>query len=51
MQNYDVVVVEAGNAGLTAAIKAQKRRKKTLLIEKNNVPGGQRQVSGAAALK
>lgn len=40
MQNYDVVVVGAGNAGLIAAIEAQKSGKKTLLIEKNNVPGG-----------
>lgn len=40
MAKYDVVVVGAGNAGLVAALRCQKSGKKTLLIEKHNVPGG-----------
>jgi len=37
---YDVVVVGAGNAGISAAVKAALEGKKTLLIEKHNLPGG-----------
>ena len=40
MQKYDVVVVGAGNAGLTAACQLALKGKKTLLIEQHNVPGG-----------
>ena len=40
MPKYDVVVVGAGNAGLSAAIQTQLAGKKTLLIEKHNLPGG-----------
>ena len=40
MQNYDVVVIGSGNAGLTAAVTAQKAGKKTLLVERHNIPGG-----------
>lgn len=40
MPYYDVVVSGSGNAGLIAALTCQKSGKKTLLIEKNNVPGG-----------
>ncbi len=40
MKDYEAVVVGAGNAGLIAAIECQKSGKKTLLIEKHNVPGG-----------
>ena len=43
--NFDVVVVGAGSAGLTAAIAAQQqlgydRRRNVLLIDKMDVPGG-----------
>lgn len=38
--NYDVVVIGAGNAGLTAAATCAKNKLKTLLIEQHNVPGG-----------
>ena len=40
MPKYDVVVVGAGNAGLSAALQCQLAGKKTLLIEKHNLPGG-----------
>lgn len=40
MQKFDVVVVGAGNAGLTAACQVASQGKKTLLIEQHNVPGG-----------
>lgn len=39
-KRYDVVVVGAGNGGLTAAATMAKAGKKTLLIEKHNLPGG-----------
>ena len=37
---YDVVVIGAGNGGLTSAVTCAKRGLKTLLIEQHNVPGG-----------
>ncbi|MBQ0018355.1 MAG: NAD(P)/FAD-dependent oxidoreductase [Clostridiales bacterium] len=37
---YDVVVVGSGNAGLSAAVSCVVQGKKTLLIEKHNLPGG-----------
>lgn len=40
MDRYDVVVIGAGNGGLTAAATLAKARKKVLLLEKHNVPGG-----------
>lgn len=40
MQEYDVVVIGAGNAGLSAACKMAKSGKKTLLLERHNLPGG-----------
>lgn len=40
MAKYDVVVVGAGNAGLSAAIQLAMAGKKTLLIEQHNLPGG-----------
>ena len=40
MPKYDIVVVGSGNAGLSAALQCQLAGKKTLLIEKHNVPGG-----------
>lgn len=38
--SYDVVVVGAGNGGLCAAAYAARAGQKTLLLEKNNTPGG-----------
>lgn len=40
MTNYDVVVVGAGNAGLSAAVNVALAGKKVLLIEQHNLPGG-----------
>ncbi len=40
MVKYDAVVVGAGNAGLSAAIRLQLAGVKTLLIEQHNLPGG-----------
>ena len=40
MTDFDVVVIGAGNAGLTAAVAAQRGGAKTLLLERHNIPGG-----------
>ena len=40
MDAYDVIVVGAGNGGLTAAATTAKQGLKTLLLEKHNIPGG-----------
>lgn len=37
---YDVIVIGAGNAGLSAAATAAGEGLKTLLLERNNLPGG-----------
>lgn len=39
-KDYDVIVIGAGNGGLVAAATACKLGKKTLLIERHNLPGG-----------
>ena len=38
---YDVIIVGAGPAGLAAGLYAARDRYKTLLLEKNGLPGGQ----------
>ena len=40
MPDYDVVVIGAGNGGLTSALTLAKNGIKVLLLEKHNVPGG-----------
>ena len=40
MTDYDVVVIGAGNGGLTAALTLAKAGRKVLLLERHNVPGG-----------
>ncbi len=40
MKQYDIVVVGAGIAGMSAALRCQLSGKKTLLIEQHNLPGG-----------
>ncbi|MFX0070392.1 MAG: phytoene desaturase family protein [Candidatus Hermodarchaeota archaeon] len=39
-KTYDVVVIGAGNGGLTAAVKLAKSGIKVLLLEQHNLPGG-----------
>ena len=38
--NYDVIVIGAGNGGLAAAANCARAGLKTLLLEKHNIPGG-----------
>jgi phytoene dehydrogenase-like protein len=40
MADYDVIVIGAGNGGLTAAVSLAQRRRKVLLLERHNIPGG-----------
>ncbi len=40
MPDYDVVVIGAGNGGLTSALTLAKAGRKVLLLERHNVPGG-----------
>lgn len=40
MQDYDVVVIGAGNGGLTAAAKLAQEGLNVLLLERHNIPGG-----------
>ena len=45
-QDYDVVVVGSGAAGMTAALRASKRGLKTLVVEKSKLYGGSTARSG-----
>ncbi|WP_032122403.1 phytoene desaturase family protein [Clostridium amazonitimonense] len=38
--NYDVIVIGAGNGGLSSATKLALKGKKVLVLEKHNIPGG-----------
>ena len=40
MKEYDVIVIGAGNAGLSAAASCAKAGLRTLLLDRNAVPGG-----------
>ena len=40
MPDYDVVVIGAGNGGLTAALTLARGGRRVLLLERHNVPGG-----------
>ncbi|GAA4890273.1 NAD(P)/FAD-dependent oxidoreductase [Ferrimonas pelagia] len=40
MEEFDAVVIGAGNAGLTAAAALQLSGQRTLLLERHNIPGG-----------
>ena len=41
MINYDLVVIGAGPAGLSAAIEGSKKGMKTIIFDENAKPGGQ----------
>jgi len=43
---YDAVIIGAGPAGMMAAIQAGKRKKRVLLLEKNDIPGRKLLMSG-----
>ncbi|HOP30500.1 MAG TPA: NAD(P)/FAD-dependent oxidoreductase [Spirochaetota bacterium] len=40
MSDYDVIIIGAGNGGLTASAALAQAGKKVLLLEKHNIPGG-----------
>jgi prolycopene isomerase len=40
MPDYDVIIIGAGNGGLTASAALAQGGKKVLLLEKHNIPGG-----------
>jgi phytoene dehydrogenase-like protein len=40
METYDVVVIGAGNGGLTAAVTLAQKGLNVLLLERHNIPGG-----------
>lgn len=39
-KNYDVIVIGAGNGGLSAAVTVLSKGKSCLVLEKHNIPGG-----------
>ncbi len=40
MENYDVIVIGAGNGGLASAATLCERGKKVIVFERHNIPGG-----------
>ncbi len=40
MKHYDIIVIGAGNGGLTAAATLVNKGKNVLLLERHNIPGG-----------
>lgn len=46
MQNYDVIIIGAGAAGLMCAIEAGKRKRKVLVLDHANKPGKKILMSG-----
>ena len=40
MSDYDVVVIGAGNGGLTSALRLAKSGLRVMLLERHNIPGG-----------
>ena len=40
MEEFDAVVVGAGNGGLTASTALARKGLKVLLLERHNIPGG-----------
>lgn len=45
-EEYDVVIIGSGFAGLSAAIEAQQAGAKTIVLEKMRIPGGNSAISG-----
>ena len=39
-ERYDAIVIGAGNGGLTAAVGLAQKGARTLLLEKQSIPGG-----------
>ena len=46
MEQFDAIIIGAGPAGMMAAIRAAERKRKTLLIERNDTPGKKLLISG-----
>ena len=40
MNEYDVIVIGAGNGGLASAATLSENGKKVILFERHNIPGG-----------
>ena len=41
-KHYDIAIIGAGLAGLSAALRLKKKGKSVLLIEKNEIVGGKK---------
>ena len=48
MEHYDIIIIGGGVAGLCAAIQAARGGARTLLVEKNGMPGGTMTMSDVA---
>lgn len=46
MEQFDAIIIGAGPAGMMAAIRAAERKRKILLIERNDTPGKKLLISG-----
>jgi predicted Rossmann fold flavoprotein len=46
MEQFDVIIIGSGPAGMMAAIRAAERNKRVLLIERNDTPGKKLLISG-----
>ena len=46
--HFDIIVIGGGTAGVVAAIQAARAGGKTLLVEKNAIPGGTMTAAGIA---
>lgn len=46
MEQFDAIIIGAGPAGMMAAIRASERKRKILLIERNDTPGKKLLISG-----
>ena len=46
MEQFDAIIIGAGPAGMMAALRAAERKRKVLLIERNDTPGRKLLISG-----